>query len=113
MRVIIAYAARSTLMRGFWMVCWQPFPYRIMEGCPLSGSCCDLQVQVSRERNRLAPTSPATFGIYLQKMCLFSERGDLIFARHGTVLASKAKREPQRRRWGVCCLWGEKAKSES
>jgi hypothetical protein len=33
------------------------------------------------------------FGIYLQKMCLFSERGDLIFARHGTVVASKAQRD--------------------
>ena len=92
------------------MVCWQPFPYRIMEGCPLSGSCCDLQVQVSRERNRLAPTSPATFGIYLQKMCLFSERGDLIFARHGTVLASKAKREAPTEAVGCMLSVGRKGK---
>ena len=52
------------------------------------------------------------FGIYLQKMCLFSERGDLIFARHGTVLASKAKRDAPTEAVGVCCLCDEKAKSD-
>ena len=61
---------------------------------------------------RLAPTSPATFGIYLQKMCLFSERGDLIFARHGTVLASKAKREAPTEAVG-CMLSVGRTKSES
>jgi hypothetical protein len=58
-------------------------------------------------------TSAATFGIYLQKICLFPERGDLIFARHGTVLASKAKRDAPTEAVGVCCLWDEKANSES
>src|SRR5215831_20464534 len=62
---------------------------------------------------RLVPTSAATFGIYLQKICLFPERGDLIFARHGTVLASKAKRDAPTEAVGVCCLWDEKANSDS
>jgi ACS family tartrate transporter-like MFS transporter len=62
------------------------------------------------EKWRLAPTSPATFGIYLQKMCLFSERGDLIFARHGTVLASKAKREAPTEAVGCMLSVGRKGK---
>ena len=61
-------------------------------------------------KGRLAPTSPATFGIYLQKMCLFSERGDLIFARHGTVLASKAKREAPTEAVGCMLSVGRKGK---
>jgi hypothetical protein len=33
------------------------------------------------------------FGICLHKMCLFYERGDLIFARHGIVMASTAQQD--------------------
>jgi hypothetical protein len=54
----------------------------IWKSAGLSGGTCD--------------NVAATFCIYLQEMCLFSERGDLILARHGTVLASKAKRDAQR-----------------
>jgi hypothetical protein len=62
------------------------------------------------EKWRLVPTSASTFGIYLQKVCLFSERGDLIFARHGTVLASKAKRDAPTE--AVACMLSEGRKGK-
>ena len=62
------------------------------------------------EKWRVEPASAATFGIYVGKMRLFPWGGELIFSGHGTVLAGKAKRDARRRRWGVCCLWDEKAK---
>lgn len=42
------------------------------------------------------------------KMCLFPELGDLIFARHGTVLASKAKHDAPTEGGAVYAVIGTK-----